>query len=94
MLCVLPSLAVVRAVINDAHANHRNQMYSLVRFTFTSGVSHTCIYFPRPMLNTDMDYLDLSANMLTGMLPAKLGELTDITYLNVSRNRLSVRDIH
>lgn len=46
------------------------------------------------MLNTDMDYLDLSANMLTGMLPAKLGELTDITYLNVSRNRLSVRGIH
>lgn len=55
---------------------------------------HTRVYIPRPMLNTDMDYLDLSANMLTGMLPAKLGELTDITYLNVSRNRLSVRDIH
>jgi hypothetical protein len=41
------------------------------------------------MLNTDVNYLDLSSNPLTGGIPRKMDSLTDLSYLNLSNCQLS-----
>ena len=41
------------------------------------------------LLNTDINYLDLGGNPLTGTVPVLLGKMTDLLYLNLSYCGLS-----
>ncbi|KAH0970658.1 hypothetical protein GBA52_022814 [Prunus armeniaca] len=71
--------------------SHLNSSKSLVHVDLSESNLNSSIFQLLPGPHTNLVYLDLSENKLSGRIPESIGQMSNLVYLDLSENKLSGR---